>query len=163
MFNFDRQNSHYDFMKQVLPLFLCLLFTKCVVVKTSPSEGALIITTIEAGVLTGGGEEGYNQAVIAINSIDEWFTIAEGMNSVNRVNYNLKIEGFDFMNNNLYIYFDKLRSTSGYSLLVNEKKNAIVLTSTRPNGPAAEVLSQPFLLFSTNKMASEPLIIYIEN
>ena len=150
-------------MKHALPLLLCLLFTKCGIVKPNPDEEAITITTIEVGTLTGAGEEGYNQAVIIINSIDEWNTITEKMNSVNTVNYNLKIDEFDFTSNILYIHFDKVRGTKGYSLSVQKKNNAIVLTSTRPTGPAAEMLSQPFLLFSTNKLASKPRFLYIEN
>ncbi len=78
------------------------------------------------------------------------------MGKINVFETDFDAHTFDFENNSLYFCTDQVRSSGGYSLSVSNgkivKNNVFVaVTIHSPQDVAAEVLTQPYILFSMER------------
>ncbi len=114
------------------------------------------INTIQVGNLYGGGEEGFSRSVRVIHSLEEWHNLVKELGKINVFESDFDAHSFDFNKHHLFFCIDNVRSTGGYSLSVpnnveQKEKTIVKVKINEPNGPAVEVLTQPFLLFSMVK------------
>ena len=119
--------------------------------------------TIQTGNLFGAGDEGFHQEVKEIKSIDDWHELVKKLGQVNVFETDFDAHSFDFEHKTLYFCTDKVRSTGGYSLSVSngEMTDNTVLIHIHilsPQEMAAEVLTQPYVLFSMEKQEKVEIV-----
>lgn len=135
---------------------LILVLVSCATSKESKDTLIDVVypTIIEEGNLMGAGEEGFDQQVVEVKSAEDYYLVFKQMNMVNKVEVELDINSFHFDQNQLFIAFDKVRTTGGYSLKVmgvNVASSVFEIKSIAPTGPAIEVLTQPYVFISISK------------
>lgn len=139
-----------------------LLIVGCGVKKEKPMVETPT-NLIQKGILFGAGEEGFEQSVLAIHSIDEWHDLVKKLGQVNVFETKFDAHSFDFENNRLFFCTDKVRSTGGYSLSLSngktiQEKVVVEIQISSPEEMAAEVLTQPYLLFSMKKVKKTEVV-----
>ena len=143
------------FIFTLLTFSFLFVLASCGTSKELPVQN-LSTKTIQTGNLFGAGDEGFRQEVKEIKSIDDWHDLVKKLGQVNVFETDFDAHSFGFEHKTLYFCTDKVRSTNGYSLSVSngEMKNNTVLIHIHilsPQEMAAEVLTQPYVLFSMEK------------
>jgi hypothetical protein len=142
-------------LSSVMMLFFALY--SCITPARIEEPGVTVSHSIlKEGALHGDGQEGLQGGKIA-NSKEEWKSLQSQMNTVNNVTDGIAV---DLHTQTVVGYFDKVRSTAGYSISitsVQEFSSKIVVTYRikGPEGPAAEVITQPFVLLTIPKTSKK--------
>jgi len=123
-------------------------------------EGKEILNTstfIEAGNLFGSGEEGITEGGHVFNSWDEAKAFTVKMNKFNK-----GFKGFsvDMEEKTVITYFDQVRPTLSYavkfvSMMEYSGKIEVKYQLVSPTGPAAEVITQPYVMVCIPKTNKE--------
>lgn len=144
----------------VLSLGIALLVTSCKTcepVADPPSGNAKVdYEVVQSGVFYGDGQEGLDQGGIVIDGKVE---LQEFMEKANRVNETVSSIAIDFEKEQLLVYVDRVRPTAGFSIIpdvIYETNNVITVNMNleKPEGMAAEVITQPFIILKIGKSGS---------
>jgi hypothetical protein len=114
----------------------------------------------------GAGEEGLVAGIIATSTAEEMNALINQMNSVNTEIKESLISDVHFFDEYMLVFiFDKVRGSGGYSLHVKNISNTgnnIMVTADQvsPNGPAATVMTQPYVIIKVKK-SSLPVQLHI--
>ena len=120
------------------------------------SSKEVIITTHQKGELYGAGEEGFQQSIHKITSVEEWHSLVKNLGKINVFETDFDAHKFNLEKNVLYFCTDKVRNSGGFSLsvangkLINHKV-FVAIKIHAPQDAAVEVLTQPFILFSMER------------
>ncbi len=143
-------------MTRILPFFIAaiVLFACGTTQQINPNQ--LIVTTIQTGNLYGAGDEVFKQSVRVIHSIEEWHNLVKELGKVNVFETDFDPHTFDFEHKRLFFCTDSVRNSGGYSLSVSNgvvmnNKTIVHVNIQSPQGTVAEVITQPYILFSMNK------------
>ena len=151
----------------ITSIVLLMSLNNCSTVKEPIVIPILESSVLQDGMLNGAGEEGFSQEVLKITSAEHWKKVEEKLSTTNPFESSFNIHQIDFENTNLYLYTDKVRSTGGYKLTMSDsRKNGELynfnILIKKPVGSAAEVITQPFLIFTTNKTEEEQRFTFLE-
>ena len=141
-------------------LILLISLNHCTTIKQPINSPIISSNILQEGLLNGAGEEGFSQNVMRITSLTHWNEISEALSAINPFESKFDAHQIDFEKTNLYLFTDKVRSTAGYQLSIS---NGIMhdnifefnIGITRPVGNVAEVITQPLLIFTTEKTKDE--------
>lgn len=139
-------------------LFIALGFVSCKNLEVSfepEVPEAVEYNDLGRGELFGNGSEGIEQGHVLLKNEDDWLAMRMKMDRINMSSNKIETS-LDYDTDNMFIYFDKVRSTGGYVLSVTEvgKTSDSLYVSVlirKPDGPAATVLTQPFVAISYPK------------
>ena len=132
--------------------------------ESSPKVVAVEFSTIVKGELNGAGEEGLAQSMIIIRNQEEWEALKGKMNTVNNETDAFETsEMVDFNKEIMIACFDKVRTTGGYNLFVDEVTESIdtvnvIVQLAIPVDMATSVMTQPYVIIKlrkTNKTIAE--------
>ncbi len=142
-------------MKFSVLLLTFFLFFSCTSSKEVSTQ-EIIINTFQKGELYGAGEEGFQQSVHKITSVEEWHSLVKKLSKINIFETDFDAHTFNFEENALYFCADKVRNSGGFSLSVSngkliENKVIVEIKIHTPLDAAVEVLTQPFILFSMER------------
>lgn len=145
-------------LKSITLLFgissVLLSLDSCILTGIAPNEKIEHESELlQKGNLHGDGQEDVSEGGMHIRSQSQYDMLIGKMNSVNFEVQNTEI---DFNEQSLIVLVDRVRSTAGYKLKiasVMEYPEEIVVSYKviPPDGPAAEVISQPFAIYSIFK------------
>lgn len=110
-------------------------------------------TVIEQNSLYGNGEEGLASKEFIISNTKDWHQLLEKMGRNN--GSKLSDEPINFSKYDIIAVFDQIRPSSGFSLAVDvcqlEGYIVIETISIVPQGPAASVITQPYVILKIEK------------
>jgi len=109
-------------MRIILGLFL-LVMIGCKTTKNNNSKTQnkqVVFQTISKGTLFGDGIEGISESNLIVLNGKAWNAIQNNMNKENSVSSSFKENSIDFSNEMVICVFDKIRSTGGFSVEIEE-------------------------------------------
>ncbi|MDX1650906.1 MAG: hypothetical protein R3277_00320 [Brumimicrobium sp.] len=123
-------------------------------VQVEENEGnELNYDILKKEVLDGAGEEGIKQGVIKIDNNQDFVALVNKMNSVNdEVKTEELIRNVHFFKDHVLLFvFDEVRGSRGYELKIGDiteysEKIQVNVNIQSPQGPSAEVMSQPYMI-----------------
>jgi hypothetical protein len=143
----------FTFLSLILLLVSCRS-PKGVIVPEGPRE-VVEYNDLGYGELFGAGQEGIEEGYMVIKNEIGWLMLKAQMDSINPASNRIE-SSIDYESDDMFVYFDKVRSTGGYVLSVTSvmkgpKSLDISVEIKKPDGPAATVLTQPFVAISYPK------------
>lgn len=110
---------------------------------------------IAKGNLYGSGSEGIASQNLVIDNETDWKALMQQMDSVNKVSESFSETRIDFSEYIVVAVFDEVRGSGGYSLELkvdsNAKNKVIHVISQAPQGNAASVMTQPYIIIKMPK------------
>ena len=153
-------------------VIICALFFVVVSCKSTKNKTlvnevkGLTFETISSGSLYGDGIEGISESNFTITNGKEWNTLKNNMNKENNVSSNFKEMSIDFSTEMIVCVFDKVRSTGGISVEIenividnDSTKIKYSIKKPAPGEMATSVVTQPYHIVKTQK--SEGVLVFI--
>ena len=110
-------------------------------------------TVMEQSNLYGNGKEGLVSKKLIISNNKDWEQLLNKMGSLN--SSRLSDEPVNFTKYDVIAIFDQIRPSSGYSFVVDlhQFKDCVTVetVSIAPQGPAASVITQPYVIIQIEK------------
>lgn len=141
--------------KIILALLTFSLFYNCDKNELINENEIIEYSIISKGNLFGAGDEKILKQNVIIDNETDWSTLISKMDAVNNTSDSFTEKDIDFLKYDVIAIFDNIKSNGGYEYNVetnsSETITNVIIESIAPEGSAATVITQPYILIKINK------------